>query len=153
MRVSRGSCRQGICVFLLEQSFARLWGNMRTVAVRTILFALLVVTAALPSACTSDNKGKRLDYALIHRLSPEKKDVPYWVDRFWELKGRLPENYPELASYVSKRTNGKVQLENYPRVDFKLLGSGQRQADFYSVTNGVTNLSSSVTWGKPRGLE
>lgn len=126
---------------------------MSTVAPKIILLALLVMATALPSGCTSGSKGKRINYALIHRLSPEKKDLPYWVDRFWELKGRLPHDYPELAAYVTKRTHGKVQLEDRPRVDFKLLSTGQRQADFYSVTNGVTNLSSSVTWGKPRGLE
>lgn len=126
---------------------------MSTVAVNYVGLVLLIVAAGLSSGCTSDKKGNRFDSALIHRLSPEKKDVPYWVDRFWELKGRLPRDYSELAAYVSKRTNGKVQLEEHPRVDFKLLSTGQRQADFYSVTNGVTNLSSSVTWGKPRGLE
>lgn len=126
---------------------------MSPIGANNILFVLLSVAVALSSGCTSDKKSPRINYALIHKLSPEKKDIPYWVDRFWELKGRLPHNYPELAAFVSKRTDGKVQLEEHARVDFKLLTTGQRQADYYSVTNGATNLSSSITWGKPRGLE
>ncbi|MDB6031703.1 MAG: hypothetical protein JWM16_2041 [Verrucomicrobiales bacterium] len=117
-----------------------------------ILAALLCITAVFQNGCTSARSGDGTGDSAIRQFFLGTRDIPYWVDSFWDRKGRLPADYPELAAFVSQRTNGNLQLENHPRVDFTLLPSGQRHADFYSVESGKTNISSRLTWGKPKGL-
>ncbi len=60
----------------------------------------------------------------------------------------MPKDYAELQQFVARETKSRVQLEPYPRVDFSLLPLGQRQVEFYSVVDGVTNKTSTVAWGK-----
>jgi hypothetical protein len=112
---------------------------------RLVFIWLLSLAVISVCACKSSRTADHLRESLFGTM-----DVPAWVDTFWERKGRLPNDYPELVAFVAKRTQGEVQLKDYPRVDFSLLPSGQRHADFYSVVNGATNVTSRATWGKPK---
>jgi len=94
-------------------------------------------------------QSDELGYGFMHALFFGTMDVPYWVDAFRRDNRRLPHDYAELSQYASRRTQSRVQLKPYARVDFALLPSGQRQAAFYSVVDGVTNRTSRVIWGKP----
>jgi hypothetical protein len=87
-------------------------------------------------------------YNLSHGLFLGEMDVPYWADVFRRDKNRLPHDYAELTQFALRRTPSRVHLKPYPRVDFALLPSGQRQAVFYSLVGGTTNRNCIVTWGQ-----
>jgi len=99
----------------------------------------------------SERKANNLSYAVTEPLFGRMMDIPFWTDAFRRDKGRLPSDYAELSQFVSRETDSRVQPEPYARVDFALLPSGERRAECYSVTGGVTN-KSIITWGKPDSI-
>ena len=116
------------------------------------LFAYLPLLCAASfcfSGCMSDGAATNIAYAVVESSCGKLLDIPFWTEAFREKKGRLPRDYAELCQFVSRQTGSRVRLEPYARVDFAMLPSGQRQADCYSVIDGVTN-KSVMTWGKPK---
>lgn len=117
---------------------------------RPLTFLVLLCAADLiAGGCVSQRAANNIAYGVTERLFGKKMDIPFWADAFREDKGRLPHDYAELSQFVSRQTDSRVQLEPYAQVDFGVLASGQRQAECYSVSGGITN-KSILTWGNPK---
>ena len=67
-----------------------------------------------------------------------------------QLELRRSECFAEvLVAFYNSICPRRAHLYAYPRVDFELLPSGQRQVVFYAVVDGLTNRTSNIRWGKP----
>ena len=112
------------------------------------VLALFVCGATLAlSGCMTERASNNLGYAVTENVFGSLMDIPFWTEAFRRHYRRLPKDYSELCQFVLRQTDSRVQLEPYSRVDFAILPSGQRQAECYSVSSGVTN-KCVVAWGK-----